>query len=146
MARVLFDPGAIDLIKFYHRYPTRHGGLLNAALTLGLRPALTRLLRTNTFAFVLLVAMGVGLCVVYGLALRGLMIKQVFTNASVVLVLLVATYFVVVAGGAAGGGRFRHPVMPIICALAAAGLCARRGPGPLAHSDPQALAESDDVD
>jgi len=126
MARVLLDPGAIDLLKLFHRYPTRNGGLLSTALTLGLRPALTRLLRTNTIAFVLLVVMAAGLCVVYGLALRGLLITQAFTNASVILVLLVASYFVVIAGGPAGGGRFRHPVMPIICALAGAGLCARR--------------------
>ncbi len=129
MARVLFDPGTIDLLKFYHRYPTRHGGLLNTALTLGLRPALTRLFQTNTIAFVLLVAMAAALCVVYGLALRGLIMTRAFKSASVILLLVVASYFVVVAGGPTGGGRFRHPVMPIICALAGAGLRARHGPG-----------------
>jgi 4-amino-4-deoxy-L-arabinose transferase-like glycosyltransferase len=129
LARVLFDPGAIDLLKLYGLYPTS-GGLLSLIVTAGLINGLTHLLQSHPLAIALLILLGLVLATSYVLAIRGLAGRLHLKDPAVALLLASAVYLVAIAGGPAGLNRFRHPVMPIICAFAAVGL--RHG-----HSSPE---------
>jgi hypothetical protein len=136
MARVLLDPGAIDMLKLYGRYPAQ-GGLLNLIVTAGLADGLRHLLRSNAWAFALLIVFGLVLAATYALALRGLVTGGRFKDPSIVVLVASAAYFVLIAGGPSGTHRFRHPVMPIACILAAVGLSRSSGTraGSIGHSD-----------
>ena len=119
--RVLLDPAAIDLLKPYRLYPAQ-GGLLDRIVTHGLSDGLRYLFRTRPFAASWLVGLGIVLGVVYLLALRGLLVQRHFLEPSVILLVACIAYFVVIAGGPVAVSRFRHPAMPMLCVLAAAGI------------------------
>jgi dolichyl-phosphate-mannose-protein mannosyltransferase len=121
MARVAFDPGAIDALKLYRLYPAS-GGLLSRILTEGVAKAIAHLLQVNPLAFVLSVVLAMALVAIYGLSLRGLVANRRFLDPAIAVLVITIAYFVVIAGGPAGLNRFRHPAMPFLCVLAAAGL------------------------
>jgi len=125
MMRVLLDPGAIDLLKTFRLYPMS-GGLLDRIVTNGLGDALRHLFREHPVAAFSLVGLGLVLLAIYAAALRGLLTNRHFTDPTVVLLVGVIAYFVVISGGPGESSRFRHPVMPLVCVLAAAGVHARR--------------------
>ena len=121
MVRVLLDPAAIDLLKPYRLYPEQ-GGLLDRIVTHGVWDGLLYLFRTRPFAASWLIGLGIVLGVVYLLALRGLLVQRHFLEPSVILLVACIAYFVVIAGGPVAVSRFRHPAMPMLCVLAAAGI------------------------
>ena len=123
MARVAFDPGAIALLRPYGLYP-KAGGLLNRMVTYGLANAIAYLFRTNLPATVVLLVLGALLLTEYVLALHAVLTRRRFLELSVLIVVATIAYFIVIAGGPIGYGRFRHPAMPLVCALAASGLLA----------------------
>jgi 4-amino-4-deoxy-L-arabinose transferase-like glycosyltransferase len=123
MVRVAFDPGAVALLRPFGLYP-KEGGLLNRMLTHGIVNAITHLFRTNLVVTSVLVVLGVLLLAQYILALLAVVTERRFLDPSVLIVVLSIGYFVAIAGGPIGYGRFRHPAMPLVCALAAAGLYA----------------------
>jgi len=49
--------------------------------------------------------------------------KRLMFDPSNLAALLIVSYYLAISGGPAALGRFRHPAMPIICVLAAYGLC-----------------------
>jgi hypothetical protein len=57
-----------------------------------------------------------------GAAALGLLSRQTPRGISTLLLLCVGSYFVVLSAGPSGRPRYRHPVMPIACLFAAAGL------------------------
>ena len=61
------------------------------------------------------------LLALYAFALRAVLLRRV-PGAYLCLLLGLALYFVAVSGGAIGAARFRLPVMPAVCMLAAAGI------------------------
>ena len=61
------------------------------------------------------------LLALYVLAAVALLCPEVRRKPQVWLVAGLALYFVVVAGGPEGAGRYRHPVMPLLCVLAGPG-------------------------
>jgi hypothetical protein len=73
-------------------------------------------------------ALEVVLLVLYVFAVRGV-VRWVAPGAFLCLLLGVALYFVGISGGVIGAARFRLPVMPAVCILAAAGI-KRRGARP----------------
>jgi 4-amino-4-deoxy-L-arabinose transferase-like glycosyltransferase len=121
MARVAFDPGAIDLLRPYGLYP-KSGGLLNRMVTYGIVNAVAYLFQANPVASLVLVVLGLFLLALYVLALGAVLTRRRFLDPSVLLLVLSIGYFVAIAGGPIGYGRFRHPAMPLVCVLAAAGL------------------------
>jgi hypothetical protein len=46
-------------------------------------------------------------------------------DPAILAALLIIGYYLAIAGGPGDWGRFRHPAMPIMCALAAYGLTAK---------------------
>lgn len=119
MFRAMFDPGALSLLQPYHLYPAK-SGVLSRIVSNGLVSGLREVLRTNAFAFSLLVVLGGILLALYILALRGLLVDRRFLDPSALLLALTVAYFITIAGGPIAVGRFRHPAMPFVCALAAA--------------------------
>jgi 4-amino-4-deoxy-L-arabinose transferase-like glycosyltransferase len=124
MVRVLFEPGAIALIGLYRLrpYPPSSVLLHHIVAAEGSENGLMHLLRANALAMALLLGFGVALVALYALALWGLAAEKRYRDLAAVLLVASAAYFVVVGGGPVGGSRFRHPVMPLVCVLAAAGL------------------------
>jgi len=80
------------------------------------------LLRVNPLAFALSVVLAIALVAVYGLTLRGLVAERRFRDPAIAVLVVTIAYFIVIAGGPAGLNRFRHPAMPFLCVLAAAGV------------------------
>jgi len=93
-------------------------------VTYGLANAIAYLFRTNLLATVVLLVLGALLLTEYVLALRAVLTRRRFLELSVLIVVATIAYFIVIAGGPIGYGRFRHPAMPLVCALAASGLLA----------------------
>jgi len=123
MARVLFSPGVHEVLMLYGLPPV-HGGFRDRVRTEGLGNGLIQVWRTNAIAIVLLGVLGLVLGTMYWLAVRGLVLGEHWRDPATVLVLASVAYFVTIAGGPAGESRFRHPVMPLVCVLAAAGVAA----------------------
>jgi len=121
MVRVALDPGALALLKPYGLYPSA-GGLLNRMVTYGLPNAIAHLFRTNLLATLVVLLLGALLLAQYLLALRAVFTQRRWLDPSVLVLVLSIVYFIVIAGGPIGYGRFRHPAMPLVCVLAAAGL------------------------
>jgi len=121
MERVVFDPGAIDALRPYGLYP-KVGGLLNRLVTYGIVDTVLYLARTNPLATGVLFVTGVMLMGFYALALIAVISRRRFLDPAVLVLVASIGYFVLIAGGPIGYGRFRHPAMPMVCVLAAAGL------------------------
>ena len=134
MFRIMFDPGTIGLLKPYRLYP-ESGGLLDRIVTHGLLDGVLFLIRTRPCTGLLLVGMGTVLVGLWLLAFRGVVARRRFRDPVILLLVACIAYAVVIAGGPGSVGRFRHPAMPLICVLAAAGARAlwetweRRGGG-----------------
>ena len=63
---------------------------------------------------------------VYLLAVRGALMTTPRSRHAWAVSLAVAGYLWFASGGPHSLSRFRHPIMPIMCALAGAGLAARK--------------------
>jgi thiosulfate reductase cytochrome b subunit len=70
----------------------------------------------------------------YFFAVKGVLRRGV-PGACLWLLFGVWLYFMAISGGALGGGRYRLPVMPIICIFAAAGIRIGGSPHTALHDD-----------
>ena len=118
--RTLMDPGAVDYLRLLRLYPVQ-GGLLGEAVDKGILATVMGLAQKRPLAFWSTAALGILLGAYYLLALVGLVSRRFFLSATALL-LAAAIYFVLISGGPASLSRFRHPVMPIVCLFAAAGI------------------------
>ncbi|HVB81760.1 MAG TPA: glycosyltransferase family 39 protein [Candidatus Binataceae bacterium] len=124
VVRSIFDPGSTEFLRFFDLYP-KHGGLLQVQVDRGTIQTLKVLFRNPLLGWstvVLIVPQFIylwGLCVT--LSRRGI------RDPAILAALLIIGYYVAIAGGPGDWGRFRHPAMPIVCALAAYGLTAVAG-------------------
>jgi hypothetical protein len=75
------------------------------------------------------------LLTIYGLAFRGLL-RTPRVHLAAMTLLGVAAYFLFIAGGAQAVGRYRAPVMPILCLFAAAGIPVSRAKEMRGHGGP----------
>lgn len=121
VARLMLQPGAIDLLQPYHLEPPA-GGLVRKILRRGPVVGTLELIRDTPVVFVLFLALGTLLLVGYGLTLRYILSPGNLKEPATILLLCTMAYFALVGGGPAAGGRFRHPIMPFVCVLAAGGL------------------------
>jgi 4-amino-4-deoxy-L-arabinose transferase-like glycosyltransferase len=121
MIRVLLDPGALPVLEPYGLY-AGNSGVLGVVITQGLLAGVRRILETNVIGFVVLAVFGIALVMVYGLAICGWLTDRHGSDPAIWLLVLTIAYFIAVAGGPVGVGRFRHPAMPFVCALAAMGV------------------------
>ncbi len=121
MARALFDPGAFAYLKLFKLYP-RSGGLLGMAVDRGVVKTAFYLFNHKPLVFWSNVLLGVVLGFYLLLAAVGLFSKAVLKNRAAVMIFLIGVYFLALSGGPQAEGRFRHPVMPMVCVLAGLGL------------------------
>jgi 4-amino-4-deoxy-L-arabinose transferase-like glycosyltransferase len=124
MARTLLDPGAVEYLRYFGRYPDS-GGLLMRMSDRGMLSVVVDSWRERRSLIVLNGIMGLWLAALLAASAVGL--RRVPRRAAIILV-GVALYFVLISGGIHGSSRFRHPVAPMLAALAAgATSCANRG-------------------
>lgn len=124
IVRTLCDPGAIDCLKLFGAY--REGsGLLGEAVDRGLAKTVADLARRRPFLFRLHCLLGAVLALYLAAAVAGLIVCR---GRGAAVVALTACYLVLLSGGANALGRFRHPVMPLVCVFAGCGLDAALRP------------------
>ncbi len=119
--RGTFDPGSTEFLRFFDLYP-RDGGLLTVAVDKG-RIATVEAL----YAYPLLfwsTAMMLLMLLIYLSSACVTLCSPAIQDPSILAAWLIASYYMAIAGGPGDWGRFRHPVMPIICTLAGYGLYA----------------------
>ena len=126
MARVAVDPGGVEYLRLFGAYPAHGGGLLGRVVDDGLWATLQYVRRERPGLLVTEALFGAFLVGVYLLAVRGALITKPRSRRAWAVSLAVAGYLWLASGGPHSLSRFRHPIMPIVCALAGAGLAARR--------------------
>ena len=122
LARVVVDPGALEYLRLFGRYP-RAGGLLGVAIDRGLAAAAGQLWAQRPLAFAAHALLGLALLAWYALSAVGL-VRTRPRSLGLVLVVAVIAYLLVLSGGAVSLSRFRHPIMPPLCVLAGLGWAA----------------------
>jgi 4-amino-4-deoxy-L-arabinose transferase-like glycosyltransferase len=134
VARTMFDPGAIDYLKFFGRY-REGGGLLGEIIDRGLARTVYMLARTRPALFWGNLILGLVLLVYLGSALTAFA-RGPTRGITLAAVAVIALYLIILSGGANALGRFRHPVMPLVCVLAGCGLerVGRRGDRRTGHA------------
>jgi Dolichyl-phosphate-mannose-protein mannosyltransferase len=116
----LGDPGATDLLRMFGRYPGQ-GGLLSRIVSGDIfapidAAAQRPLLGLATLGLVCFSAL------LYVNAIVGA--SHVPFRAAILLGASLVAYLLLASGGPAAVGRYRHPIMPFICILAAQGFFA----------------------
>lgn len=124
MALVLLSPGTHEVLRLYGLPPVP-GGFRDRIDAEGLGNGLLHLWQSNAVALGLVSVLLLGLIALYALALRGLAAGGRRPDLATLLLVASAAYFVVIAGGPVGESRFRHPLMPFVCVLAATGIAAK---------------------
>jgi len=119
IARTMLDPAAIDYLKFFGRY-REGGGLLGKIIDRGLARTVYELARARPTLFWSNLILGLVLLAYLVSALAA------FTGGPaggipLAAVAITAIYLIILSGGPNALGRFRHPVMPLVCVLAACG-------------------------
>ena len=122
-ARVLLDPGATRWRKLYGGQSL---GLVAQTFDLGMWSTFMRLWRDHhpTLAILTLVLAPILLAQLAG-AVLGVFRCWSQRTAAVLVLLGVVAYFLAVSGGPLAQSRFRHPIMPVVCVLMAAGISKR---------------------
>jgi hypothetical protein len=122
IARVMFDPGAIDFLKLFDLYP-KLGGLLGKAVDIGLPRTIGLLFEKHRPVFwtsVLLLPLNLLYLLCACLVLFS---WRLIRRPQIIAAIAAATYFVAISGGPIAVSRYHHPAMPIISAFAGYGLC-----------------------
>jgi hypothetical protein len=117
-AVVAFTPCAAELLRLLGVYPE---DAPKRVVDEGPLRSTMRLAHTHPGAAAVMAALEVVLLVLYLLAARGAL-RGCARREVLWLLLGVSLYFLAVSGGAQAVGRYRLPVMPVVCVFAAAGL------------------------
>ncbi|HEX4951119.1 MAG TPA: glycosyltransferase family 39 protein [Blastocatellia bacterium] len=119
LAIALFDPGAAEYLRLFQAYP-RSGRLMDTLVREGIVSLLQHIITAQPLLFVLSAMFGLWLLVNYALALLGL--KGQPLTLPLLLLLATGLYQLALSGGTLASGRFRMPVMIVVCILAGQGL------------------------
>ncbi len=111
-----FDPDATDYLRLFKRYP-EYGGLLGTVNDKGVFATVASLARGRPLVFWATATLALVLVTLWALAIRGLLAAK-RNRLSTLFLVTIAVYFVVVSGGPVATGRFRQPIMPLLCLLA----------------------------
>ncbi len=111
MVRVIANPGGIVYSRLFKKIPTPAGPLDTL-------PRL-KIFRTNyPFSFYTTIGLALLLLCYLIMALTGVALVWSRERTATPLLGTVGLYFLLVSSGAESAGRFRHPIMPIICVFA----------------------------
>jgi 4-amino-4-deoxy-L-arabinose transferase-like glycosyltransferase len=119
-AVVVFTPCASELLRLLAAYP-EDGAMPARVVDEGPARAALRLAKAHPWPAAAMAALEAVLLCLYILAARGALYGRAHREM-LWLLLGVSLYFITVSGGAQAVGRYRLPVMPIVCIFAAAGL------------------------
>jgi hypothetical protein len=123
MAVVIADPGGMECSKIFKKYPAV-GGLLGTVNDAGILHALNFLRSRYPFSFYTLVCFALMLLAYMILAVSGVALAWREGRIATVLLITIVVYFAVLSGGPMATGRYRHPIMPIVCIFAGYALAA----------------------
>jgi hypothetical protein len=115
----MFDPGASEYLRLFRLYP-KSGKLLNTVVSEGIVTAAINLITQNPLLSTLTLLFGLLLLTYYALAFLGL--KVMPRSLSLWLLLTTGIYLLACSGGTIASGRFRIPLMLLVCILAGQGL------------------------
>ena len=119
LAIALFDPGAAEYLRLFQAYP-RSGRLMNTMVNEGIIAVVKSIVTQQPLLFALSAIFGLWLLLNYALALWGL--KGQALSLPLLLLLTTGLYQLALSGGTLASGRFRMPVMLVVCILAGQGL------------------------
>jgi hypothetical protein len=114
---VIADPGGMEYSKIFKKYPAV-GGLLGTVTDEGILYALNFLRNRYPFSFYSLVCLALMLLVYMILAVLGVALAWREARVAAVLLITIVLYFAILSGGPMATGRYRHPIMPIVCTFA----------------------------
>jgi hypothetical protein len=133
--RVAFSPAASDLIsQMTLADPTEVERMRAELHAQGPLYAAIKFAVARPFVGALMAGLEILLLGTYFFAVKGVLRRGV-PGACLWLLFGVWLYFMAISGGALGGGRYRLPVMPIICIFAAAGIRIGGSPHTALHDD-----------
>ena len=120
VAVVALTPGSASLLELIGQYPDAKT-MPHRILNEGILTSLLRIVTEHPAVTVTMAVMEGCLLFLYALAIRGSIAGG--SERVIVLVLIgICLYFLLISGGAQAVGRYRLPVMPILCILAAGGI------------------------
>jgi hypothetical protein len=123
-AMVAFTPCAADLLRLLAAYP-EDSEMPGRVVDAGPVRAALRLAGAHPWPATVMAALEAVLLCLYLLAARGLIYCRARRDL-LGLLLGVSLYFLAVSGGAQAVGRYRLPIMPVVCIFAAAGIYNRQ--------------------
>lgn len=138
---VAFTPCATELLQLLHLYP-QDDQMPQRILNQGIISSLAQVMRTHPGVTIIMGWFELILLLYYALAICGIL-RGRGERVPLFLLIGVALYFLLISGGAQAVGRYRLPVVPEICILAAGGLAVlnasqkTRSPKGPAHSSNQ---------
>ncbi len=115
----LFDPGATEYLRLFRWYP-RSGRLLNTMVSEGIASVVIQIVKKQPILLALTIVFGLWLLGQYSLALFALQGQTM--NLQFLLLLTTALYQLALSGGTLASGRFRMPMMIVVCVLTGKGL------------------------
>jgi hypothetical protein len=119
--RVLLGPAGSDYARLFG-LDTGDFGIAKGALVDDTLGTAKNVLQKDIPLFLTYLIPGIILYVFLLCAVVGLVSEKSLRNLPLMALVTMAAYFIAVSGGAVGQGRYRHPVMPIVCILAGYGL------------------------
>ncbi len=117
---VAFTPGAAELLQLLDAYPPP-GSMPHRIVNEGVAKSALRVFFVHPGVTILMALFEVFLLLIYVFAVRGFLSADRLTPA-VLTIAGVAMYFLLISGGAQAVGRYRAPIMPLLCVLAADGI------------------------
>jgi hypothetical protein len=117
---VALTPCATELLQFFRAYPI-DDAMPHRIINEGLIHSLARIFELHPDVILTMALLEVFLLLLYVFAIRGGLSSQ-SNRLALLTIACVALYFLLISGGAQAVGRYRLPVMPELCMLAAGGL------------------------
>ncbi len=131
---VAFTPCAAELLQLLDAYPPP-GSMPRRIVNEGVAKSALRVFFVHPGVTIVMVFFEGFLLLVYVLAIRGLMSANRITPA-ILMIVGVVTYFLLVSGGAQAVGRYRAPIMPLLCVFAGGGIVHSRKRKARGHDSP----------
>ena len=117
---VMFTPCATELLQLLHLYP-QDQQMPQRILNEGIISSLAQIMRTHPLVTIVMGSFELILLLLYASAISGILRGRA-ERVPLILLIGIALYFLLISGGAQAVGRYRLPIMPEICILAAGGL------------------------
>jgi len=122
LAMVAFTPGATELLQLVGAYPSTDS-MPHRILNEGVAISVIRVMTAHPAVMFTMVLLEIFLLLLYGFAISGTLSARNSQSRSVLYAVIgISLYFLLISGGAQAVGRYRLPIMPALCILAAGGL------------------------